>query len=96
MVQRWIRAASNRGAVVTRLIEESAAKALMSRYPNEVGKINVIDSEYGKSVLQRMNYARRRGTTSKLHCPMVFVRKMSFFFIIKLWKKLNATIFPIH
>ena len=49
---------SNRGAVVTRSIAESAAKALMIRYPSEVGKINLNDSEYGKSVLQRINYAR--------------------------------------
>ena len=66
MVQRYIRAALNRGAVVTRSIAESAAKALMIRYPNEVGKINLNDSEYGKSVLQRMNYTRRKGTTSKV------------------------------
>ena len=69
MVQRYIRAASNRGAVVTRSIAESAAKALMIRYPNEVGKINLNDSEYGKSVLQRMNYTRRKGTTSKVALP---------------------------
>ena len=38
----------------------------MIRYPNKVGKINLNDSEYGKSVLQRMNYARWKGTTSKV------------------------------
>ena len=41
----------------------------MIRYPNKVGKINLNDSEYGKSVLQRMNYARRKGTTSKVALP---------------------------
>ena len=41
----------------------------MIRYPNEVGKINLNDSEYGKSVLQRMNYTRRKGTTSKVALP---------------------------
>ena len=66
LVQRYIRVASNRGAVVTRSTAELAAKALMIRYPNEVGKINLNDSEYGKSVLQRMNYTRRKGTTSKV------------------------------
>ena len=69
LVQRYIRAISNRGAVVTRSIAESAAKALMIRYPNEVGKINLNDSEYGKSVLQRMNYTRQKGTTSKVAMP---------------------------
>ena len=83
MVQRYIRAASNRGAVVTRSIAESVAKALMICYPNKIGKINLNDSKYGKSVLQRMNYKRLKGTASKIALPMVFIRKMSFFFIIK-------------
>ena len=39
-------------------------------YPNEVGKINLNDSEYEKSVLQRMNYTRRKGTTSKVALPV--------------------------
>ena len=52
LVQRYIRAASNRGAVVTRSIAESAAKALMIRYPNEVGTINLNYSEYGKSLTE--------------------------------------------
>ena len=69
LVQRYIRTASNRGAVVTRSIAESAAKALMIRYPSEVGKINLNDSEYGKSVLQRINYTRRKETTSKVALP---------------------------
>ena len=74
LVQRYIRVASNRGAVVTRSTAELAAKALMIRYPNEVGKINLNDSEYGKSVLQRMNYTRRKGTTSKVACvPVAYV-----------------------
>ena len=38
----------------------------MIRYPNKVGKINLNDSDYGKSVLQRMNYTSRKGTTSKV------------------------------
>ena len=69
LVQRYNRAASNRGAVVTRSIVESTAKALMISYPKEIGKINLNNSEYGKSVLQRMNYTRRKGTTSKVALP---------------------------
>ena len=69
MVQRYVRATSSRGAAVTRSIEESATKVLIFRYPNKVGKINLNDSEYGKSVLQRMNYTRRKETTSKVALP---------------------------
>ena len=69
LVQRYIRAASNRGAIITRSIVKSAAKALLIRYPNEIGKINLDDSEYGKSLLQRMNYTRWKATTSKVKLP---------------------------
>ena len=69
LVQSYIRAASNRGAIITRSIVKSAAKALLIRYPNEIGKINLDDSEYGKSLLQRMNYTRRKATTSKVKLP---------------------------
>ena len=41
----------------------------MIRYPNDVGKINLNDSEYGKSVLQRMTYTRRKGATYKVALP---------------------------
>ena len=51
LIQRYIRAASNRGAIITRSIVKSAAKALLIRYPNKIGKINLDDSEYGKSLL---------------------------------------------
>ena len=67
LVQRYIRAASNRGAIITRSIVKSAAKVLLIRYPNEIGKLD--DSEYGKSLLQRMNYTRRKATTSKVKLP---------------------------
>ena len=69
LVQSYIRAASNRGVIVTRSIVKSAAKALLIRYPNEIGKINLDDSEYGKSLLQRMNYTRQKATTSKVKLP---------------------------
>ena len=69
LVQRYIRAASNRGAIITRSIVKSVAKALLIRYPNEIGKINLDDSGYGKSLLQRMNYTRRKAATSKVKLP---------------------------
>ena len=55
--------------IETRSIAESTAKDLMICYPNEVGKINLNGSEYGKSVLQRINYTRQKGTTSKVALP---------------------------
>ena len=94
LVQRYIRAASNRGAVVTRSIAESAAKALMIRYPNEVGNINLNDSEYGKSVLQRMNYTRRKGTTSKVALPNGIRKENEILFHHQIVEKVECADIP--
>ena len=41
MVQRYILAASNRGAVISRGVAISTAKALMSCHPNLTGNIDI-------------------------------------------------------
>ena len=69
MVQTYIKAASNRGAVVTRSMAEATAKALMVRYPGKVGKIDLENSQWAKSLFVRMGYTRRKATTAKLEWP---------------------------
>ena len=85
---------SNRGAVVTRSIAESAAKALMIRYPSEVGKINLNDSEYGKSVLQRINYTRRKETTSKVALPDGIRKEIELLFHHRIVEKVERYDIP--
>lgn len=69
MVQRYIQAASNRGAVISRGVAVSTAKALMSRHTNVVGNIDIESSHWAQSLFRRMGYRRRRATTSKLEIP---------------------------
>ena len=66
MVQKYIKAASNRGAVISRSMASAAAKALLVRYPDMVGMIDVENSSWAKSLFQRMSYSRRKATTAKL------------------------------
>ena len=66
MVQKYIKATSNRGAVISRSMASAAAKALLVRYPDMVGMIDVENSSWAKSLFQRMSYSRRKATTAKL------------------------------
>ena len=66
IVQKYIKAASNRGAVISRSMASAAAKALLVRYPDMVGMIDVENSSWAKSLFQRMSYSRRKATTAKL------------------------------
>ena len=47
----------------------STAKVLMRRYPKEVGKVDIENSEWAESLFKRMNYRRRKATTAKLPMP---------------------------
>ena len=69
LVQKHIRAQSNRGNVVTRSMVVSTAKVMMRPYPKEVGKVDIENSEWAKSLFKRMNYRRRKATTAKLPIP---------------------------
>ena len=66
MVQKYLRAASDRGAAISRTSSVSAAKALLQKYPNIVGKIDLESSSWAKSLFISMGYVQRRNTSSKL------------------------------
>ena len=66
----------------------------MIRYPNEVGKINLNDSEYGKSVLQRMNYTRQKGTISKVALPDDICKENEFLFHHQIVEKVERYNIP--
>ena len=70
MVQKYIKAASNRGAVISRSMAGATAKALLVHYPDMVGMIDVENSSWAKSLFQRMVYSRRKATTAKLELSL--------------------------
>ena len=69
MVQIYLKAASNRGAVISRAISVSTAKALMSRNPLYIGQVDLESSTWAQSLFRRMGFVRRTATTSKLEIP---------------------------
>ena len=69
MVQKYLWAASNRGAVISRTSAVSAAKALLQKYSNIAGKIDLESSSWAKNFFIRMGYVQRRNTSSKVEIP---------------------------
>ena len=69
MVQTYIKAVSSRGGLVTRTLANAAAKALMARYPNFVGNIDIDSSSWAKSLFKRMGFVRRMKISSKVSIP---------------------------
>ena len=61
MVQKYIKAASNPGAVMS--------KALLFCYPGMIGIIDIENSSWAKNLFQWMGYSRRKPTTAKLELP---------------------------
>ena len=69
MVQKYIRALSNREAVISRAGAITAATALLKKYPKIVGKIDLESSSWAKSLFMRMGYVRRKNTSLKVEIP---------------------------
>ena len=69
MVQSYIKAVSSRGALVNSSLAIAAGKALIQKYPNSVGNIDINSSSWTKSLFKRMGYVRRMNTSSKVKIP---------------------------
>ena len=94
MVQRYIRAASNRGAVITRSVGVSTAKALMKCYPKMTVPVVLNERCWAQSLFQRMNFKRRRATTSKLKIPAGAKKEAELLFLHSIVQKANEKSIP--
>ena len=56
MVQKYIRALSNQGPVISVASAIATATALLKKYPKIVGKIDLESSSWAKSLFMRMGY----------------------------------------
>ena len=94
MVQRYLLAASNRGAVLTRASAVSAAKALLKKYPNIVGDIDIESSSWAKSLYQRMGFTRRKCTSSKVDIPEKARKEIEYQFHYEIVSKVERYQIP--
>ena len=53
----------------------------MSKYPYVVGQVDVDSSRWGKSLFTRMNFVKRRKTSSKVDIPDGARKEIEFLFL---------------
>ena len=96
MVQRYIRAASNCGAVITRSVAVSTAKAkaLMKHYPKLALPISINERSWAQSLFKRMKFSRRKATTAKLAIPSGAKKETQLLFNHSIVKKVNDKSIP--
>ena len=58
MVQTYIKKLSNRGGVVNRAIANATTQALLTRYRNIVGEIDVSSASWVQSLFRRMGFKK--------------------------------------
>ena len=77
MVQTYLTAQSRKGCVINRCIANATARALMNRYPNLIGNIDLEESSWARSMFRRMGLVRRRKTSSKIEIPEAARKEIS-------------------
>jgi len=90
----YIRAMSNRGAVITWSIANSAAGALIKKYPGVVGEINLDYSSWAQSLFRRMGFTRRRKNTSKVDIPEAARKEIEYLFLYEIVNKVEKFKIP--
>jgi len=83
MVQQHLRSLSKKGSVINTTLANATAKVLIIKYPNVAGDIDVDSSRWAKSLFAKVDYVRRRKTSSKVDIPEK-ARKESSCFCTKL------------
>ena len=94
MVQSYIVSMSNRGAVISRSIANSAAKALMKKHPGIIGNIDVDSSSWAQSLFRRMGYSRRRHTSAKVDIPEAARKEIEYLFLYEIVSKVEKYEIP--
>ena len=69
MVQKYLLAASDRGAVLSKVSAVSAAKALSKKYPNAGGNVDLESSSWAKSLYKQMGFVQQKFTLTKVGIP---------------------------
>ena len=94
MVQEYIQSMSNRGASITWSIANSAAGALIKKYPGVVGDIDLDSSSWAQSLFRRMGFTRRRKTTSKVDIPEAARKEIEYLFLYEIVNKVEKYKIP--
>ena len=76
MVRKYLLSLSKRCGGVNTTVINTAAKALVNKYPHVVVQVDVDSSRWVKSLFPRLNFAKRRQTSSKVDIPDMARKKI--------------------
>ena len=94
MVQKHMRSLSKKGSVINTTVANATAKALISKYPYVAGDIDVDSSRWIKSLFVRMNFVKRRKTSSKVDIPDKARKEIEFLFLHEIVNKVEKHNIP--
>ena len=78
MVQTYMIEQSQRGCVINTSIAN--ARALIQRFPQVVGNIDLESTAWARSLFKRMGFVKRRKTSSKVEIPDAARKEIEFLF----------------
>ena len=80
MVQNNIEGMSNWGAVITWSIDDATTEAVIRKYPDVVGDINLDSLYWEQSLFRIMGFSRCRKTSTKVDLPESAQKAIEYFF----------------
>ena len=81
MVSKYLLSLSKSGGVVNTTVANATAKALMSKYPDVVGQVDVDSLRWAKSLSSRMSFIKQRKTSSKVDISDGARKKIEFLYL---------------
>ena len=96
MVQKHMRSLSKKGSVINTTVANATAKAVISKYPYVAGDIDVDSSRWIKSLFVRMNFVKRRKTSSKVDIPDKARKEIEFLFLHEIVNKVEKHNIPLE
>ena len=94
MVRKYLLSLSKRGEVVNTTVANATAKALMSKYPHAVDQVDIDSSCWAKSLFCRINFVKRRKTSSKVDIPDGARKEIEFLYLHDIVSKVEQYKIP--
>ena len=94
MVQQHLRSISKKGTVINTTVASATVKALIKKYPHTAGDVDVESSHWAKSLFRRMNFVRRRKTSSEVDIPEKARKEIEFLFLHEIVTKVEEHNIP--
>ena len=80
MVQTYLNEQSQPGCVINTTIPNATARALIQRFPQAVGNIDLESKAWARSLFKRMGFVKRRKTSSIVEIPDAARKEIEFLF----------------